>query len=299
MSEIKSNASGIIQPFIFDNMPVRGMVLRINNLSEHVPCLSAETNFINKALAEMLAASAVLTHDLKNKANVTLQIQSQGPVPLLVSQCDKNGSLRAYAKINDDADTQKLNYKNLIEENAIFAVSVEQGEGKTKNIYQSLVGLNKTSVSSSVEQYFNDSVQLNTYFKVTIGEQDGKLSCGCIFLQALPEKEPNLDDWRRIAIILTTMKEEEILPGSISEQELLGRLFAEDKVRVYAPHDLHFASAQTRERMVKALLSLGEDQCKDLLKEGPIVMMCEFSGTEESFTHEDIRNIFDTDQDDE
>lgn len=299
MSKIKTAPSGTIQPFIFDNMPIRGVVLRIDNLSDHIPSLNNNFTLIDKALAEMLVASAILTHDLKNKASTTLQIQSSSPAPLLVAQCDKSGNLRAYANVNENADKTDISYEDLTKNGALFAVTVEQGAEPNKSVYQSIVELNKTSISSSVEQYFNDSVQLNTYFKVTIGEHNGKLSCGCIFLQALPEKEPNLDDWRRMAIILSTLKENEILPGEITIETLLSRLFAEDSIRVYKKNNLNFSSQNTRERMIKALLSLGAIQCQNLLKEGPIVMNCEFTGTEHSFTRQDIRNIFDTDQDPE
>ena len=294
MTDIQSKPSGLIQPFVFDNMPIRGMVMRIENLYEHIPTLKDTQKFVQKSLVELLAASATLTADLKHKSNVTLQIQSTSDIPLMVAACDKGGNLRAFARIEDGADMDSLSYKTLVKDNTIFAVSVEQGEKQNRHVYQSFVGLNETSVSSSVEQYFNDSVQLNTYFKVSVGEVDGKLCCGCIFLQALPQEEHNMDDWRRLAIILSTMTDEEFLPGNISEEELLIRLFAEDKVRVYEQKDLNFANPKTRERMKMALKSLGEDQCKDLLKEGPIVMTCEFTGGEESFNEQDIIGIFDT-----
>jgi molecular chaperone Hsp33 len=296
MKEIASKSSGTVQPFVFDNMPIRGMLLRIDNLYEHIPSLEQMPKFIEKSLVEMLAASAILTFDLKNKSNVTLQIQSTSDVPLMVAGCDKTGNLKALARIKENANLDDFSYKSLAKDNTIFAVSVEQGEKDNRNVYQSLVGLNQTSVSSSVEQYFNDSVQLNTYFKVNVGKIGDKLCCGCIFLQALPEKEHNMDDWRRMAIILSTMTDQEFLPGKITEKELLIRLFAEDKVRVYENHDLHFAAPKTRERMATALKSLGEDQCKDLLKEGPILMTCEFTGTEEKFTETDVIGIFDTEE---
>ncbi len=37
MTDIQSKPSGLIQPFVFDNMPIRGMVMRIENLYEHIP----------------------------------------------------------------------------------------------------------------------------------------------------------------------------------------------------------------------------------------------------------------------
>lgn len=294
MTEIASKSSGLVQPFVFDNMPIRGMVLRIDNLYEHIPSLGQTPKFVEKSLVEMLAAASILKFDLKNKSNVTMQIQSTGDIPLMVAGCDKDGNLRAFARIEDGANLDALSYKSLVKDNTVFAVSVEQGEDKNRHVYQSFVGLNETSVSSSVEQYFNDSVQLNTYFKVNVGEKDGKLCCGGIFLQALPEEEHDMDDWRRMAIILSTMTDDEFLPGDISEKELLVRLFAEDKIRVYEEKPLHFSTPKTRERMKTALKNLGQDQCKDLLKEGPIVMTCEFTGSEESFTESDIVGIFDT-----
>lgn len=279
---------GHILPFMFDNMPVRGMVLRMNNIGEYIPSLKTAGE-ISHILTEMLAANATLVDDLKHQAAVTLQIHSQSKTPLLVSQCDKNGGMRAYVNMAEGVEQQEGSYKDILSNNAMFAVSVEQ-HGKR---YQSLIALHEDSVAVSIEQYFNTSVQLPTYFRVFTDSKKPGI-CGAIFLQAMPSKTPSKDDWQRLAYILDTITLDEALPGKVSDKDLLRRLFAEDAVRVFDQRNLNITMPNIKARMEKALHSIGPQQAKELLEEGPIEMTCEFSGQSFTFNEEHVRNIFGT-----
>lgn len=286
--------SGEIMSFIFENIPVRGSVLRIHDLVSHVPTLHHKDTDIAKSLAEMLTASAILNADLKNPANVNLQIHSSGDVPLMLAQCTSDQNLKAYIKKDTKEDAS---YDELSRNNAVFAVTVEPRAG-SGDVYQSLIELNEFSISSTMEKYFNDSVQLKTYFKVFTEKLDDKVSCGAIFLQAMPQGE-TLDEfedhWTRLGLLLSTIKSEEILPGELSKEELLFRLFAkDDQIRYFPQKELSFFTANARERMAKALESLGVKECKSLLDEGKIVIADEFNGQEEEFTEEDLMGIFGT-----
>jgi len=290
-------ASGTLQHFIFDNIPVRGIVLRMDNLALHVSTIKHKNEDLNNALAEMISASALLASDLKHNANITMQIHTSGDVPLLVAQCDTENDIRAYANITPNANIEKLEYTDIAAKEALMMVSVEQQN--PHNVYQSMVRVNSESIASSLEQYFNDSVQLDTYFRVMTAEQNGDLKSGMIFLQALPQEEKNEDDWARLGIILDTIKQAEMVSGDITIETLLMRLFAEDKVRVFTPETLHFDLSKNRKRMEKALVSIGVKECKDLLAQegGQLEMTCEFTGRKEAFNEENMRDIFGTDWD--
>jgi molecular chaperone Hsp33 len=111
----------------------------------------------------------------------------------------------------------------------------------------------------------------------------------------MPHKEPvSDDDWRRMGIVLSTIRPAEILPGNLSEEDLLRRLFAEDTVRVFEHQPLAFTAQGNRKRMLDALASLGVEECRDILDEsdGTITMTDEYSGAEETFTEGDIAEIF-------
>jgi molecular chaperone Hsp33 len=52
----------------------------------------------------MLAASALLSANLKFNGMIVMQIHGDGPVKLLVVECDSELKLRATAKLADDAE---------------------------------------------------------------------------------------------------------------------------------------------------------------------------------------------------
>lgn len=291
--------SSLILPFVFDNLPVRGKLIRLSGLDENVPTLENARLPVRDALAELLAAAATLMSELKNpdlkqKANVTLQVQTaDGPVPLMVAHCGHGGDIKGYARLNEAVDVPAT-FADMATAQSIFAVTVDYGMGSDP--WQSFVQLDKTGVAHSMASYFNQSVQLDTVFQVHVGEVQGKLCCGAMFLQKLPHKnaEEHADDWVRMGHLLATLKDEEVLSGKLQPEEVLQRLFAEDEVRVFAAQPLDFKSLNTRAKMENALLTMGEEQVRQILEEhgGQFGMVCEFTGKEEIFRVEDVERIF-------
>ncbi|MDE0724320.1 MAG: Hsp33 family molecular chaperone HslO [Alphaproteobacteria bacterium] len=280
---------GRLCPFMLDNIPIRGRVLRIDDLVSQIPSLTKHDAVIGQCLAELLAAATVMANDLKQGADVTIQIHSDGPASLLVAQCSHNGSLKAYCN-KDDAE-KPITFKDIATDKSMLVVTIKFA-GK-EDVFQSMVALNKTSVSSSLEQYFEESVQLKTCIRV-LTERDGdRMPVGALFIQATPqENDASEDDWTRMAAILDTLTAEETLPGNIHERELLRRLFAEDTVRIFPETALNFVVSDMQDRMERALISLGVDQCKNLLEEGPIEMTCEFTGITKTFSETDLEKLF-------
>lgn len=287
--------SGQLAPFQLDNVPVRGKLLAISDLSGHVPTLESGNNIVTRSMAEMICCAAIMANDLKDGSEVALQVHTPGPARIMVARCGADGHLKAYADISADKTAEELTFADIVapseEMNPVFAVSITTPDDA--HHYQSLVPVNKDSIVSSLEDYYNQSVQLRTYLKVWIGTRDEKTACGGIFLQAMPDEKNALedDDWKRIGMLLDTIQPKEILPGD-PPGNFLAKLFAEDQVRIFPTLDLTFAAPNTRGRMARALKSLGKEQCLELMENGRIDMTCEYTGRVESFCAEDIEDIF-------
>ncbi len=292
MEKIDKTLNGSMRPFIFEHIPVRGRLLRIPNITDQINSLETGEDAIASLLAEMLAASVVLAFDMKDKANITLQITSQGKLPVLLTKCNYKGVLRSFVKKEGVIDPKEIALEQ--EKESIFTVTVDYG--RDKESYQSIVPISTKSISHTVENYFQQSSQLPTLFKVfSQTNEGGKTSCGAILLQAIPNKEPvSDDDWKRMELLLSTLRNEEVIPGDIKEIDLLSRLFAEDDVRVFHKQSLTFAADTNRARMVEALKSIGIEECKTLLEEenGVLQMKDEYTGQTETFTAADITEIF-------
>ena len=90
----------LLLPFQFHNIPVRGRLLRLTGMSEHIPSMEAATE-CTQTLAEMLAAAALLAHDTKHTLAVSLQLQHPTLGALAFANCSatRNATsvLKAYA----------------------------------------------------------------------------------------------------------------------------------------------------------------------------------------------------------
>ena len=295
-----ANNQGTMRPFAFEHLPIRGRLVRIPNITDQINALELGDTSLAHTLSEMLIAAVVLAFDMKDNANITLQITTSGEVPLLLAKCNYKGVLRAFAKKETGTETT---ISPQHEKNSIFTITVDYG--RDEPAYQSIVPLEETSISKAIEDYFQKSAQLKTLFKVfSDTDKDGRTSCGGMFLQALETSEQSTaqteteidiqDNWRRMQLLLATLHAHEVLPGEVKEIELLSRIFAEDDVRVFHKQDVGFAESTNRERMAEALKSLGVEECRTLMAQenGKFTMTDEYTGQSEAFTEEDMQQIF-------
>ena len=93
-----------LQKFLFDGAAVRGELVDISQTWQQVQKRQGYPKAVQTLLGEMLSAAALLSANLKFDGAVIMQIHGDGPVRLLVVECDSSLSVRATAKLADDAD---------------------------------------------------------------------------------------------------------------------------------------------------------------------------------------------------
>ena len=99
------------------------------------------------------------------------------------------------------------------------------------------------------------------------------------------------DDWRRLGFVAATLQHEDLRrPAGI---ELIGRLFAEDDVRVFEAKPVSFHCRCSRRRAEAVLRMLGEDEARSVVSEqGSVEVTCEYCGRRRSFDAIDISRLF-------
>jgi len=78
MPQTDINHADIRTRFIFDDMPVRGLHVRLENVWKHIAEQKHYPAAIRRALGELLAAGALLSSNLKNEGTLIVQVQGQG-----------------------------------------------------------------------------------------------------------------------------------------------------------------------------------------------------------------------------
>ncbi|MET0210442.1 MAG: Hsp33 family molecular chaperone HslO, partial [Burkholderiaceae bacterium] len=93
-----------LQKFIFDNAAVRGELVEISDTWREIQARHAYPKAVRSVLGERVAAGALLSANLKFNGSIVMQIHGDGPVRLLVVECDADLRMRATAKLAPDVE---------------------------------------------------------------------------------------------------------------------------------------------------------------------------------------------------
>ena len=270
-----------ITPFVFDSLPVRGALVRLSRSWRRMLRDHDYNPLVRETLGHAAAATGLIAHSLKFDGAITLQIQGSGGLRMLVMQCTSELELRGMASADEDAAAKT--FGDLIQD-AHCAITVDTGERP----YQGIVEIERTSLADSLENYFARSVQVPSHVALV---SDESLSGG-ILLQQMPGQQGlDDDDWNRLGYLAATLRTRDL--GAANGVGLIGKLFAEDDVRVFEPKPVVFRCRCSRGRAEEVLRMLGETETREVLAErGQVDVTCEYCGRCRKFDPIDISGLF-------
>lgn len=281
---------------MLDRSPVRGELVDISAAWQQVQSLRTYPHAVSTLLGEMMAAAALLSANLKFNGSIILQIHGDGPVQLLVVECDAQLRLRATAKLHADASVAndaKLQQLVNHEGNGRFAITLDPADKLPgQQAYQGIVSLDGDSIATVIENYMMRSEQLYTRLWLAA---DATISRG-LLLQKLPEeggtsKSDDTDAWNRAVTLASTVSREELLSTDI--MTMLQRLYWEENVRVFEPRHPAFYCSCSREKVGNMLKMLGQDEVDSALTElGKLDIDCDFCGQHYIFDAVDCMQLF-------
>jgi molecular chaperone Hsp33 len=280
--------SDTLHRFTFDNTPIRG-----NSVHLHQSFMIALQNqsypaVLREALGELMAASLLLAATLKMHGALVLQIQGRGALKLLVVECTRqlqtdDFTVRATAKFTDELKAGSL--PQMIGEGQ-FVITLDPKDGGVG--YQGIVPLEGESIAKILENYMRRSEQIDTSIWLAC---DGERAAGML-LQKLPnQQETDLDAWNRTNLLADTVQSQELL--ALTSEDLLGRLFHEEDVRIYQPHKVRFLCSCSRDSVSNMLRMLGEEEIKSIIEErGELEVHCDFCNQHYRFDKVDSEQLF-------
>jgi len=277
----------VLHRFMLERAGVRGVLVRLGAAWREVAGRSAYPAALRSVLGETLAASALLTGNIKLEGALSVELKSTGPLRLLFAECTDQGRLRGLARWSDPLP-ETLDLAALPK--AIMAITI--GHAERGQRYQGLVDLQHPDLASALENYFSQSEQLPARIVLAA---DGEHAVG-LMLQKLPDEGgidavQDEDAWTRIQHLTATLGQEELL--STAPEQLLYRLYHEESVRLFEPRPLAFGCSCTRERVETVLRSLGRDEVEAALeaREGEIEVICEFCAQRYTFDRVDAEHL--------
>ncbi len=275
--------SDAVVPFVFESLPVRGALIQLQKSWQRMQLGHTYQTNVLETLGHSAAATGLIAQSLKFNGTITMQLSGDGPLAMLVMQCTSELELRGMASAPDLES--HASFEELVSQ-ARCAITVDAGA--MDRPYQGIVEVTGESLANSLENYYARSAQIPSHIHL-VSEPS---SCGGILLQQVPGKaSPLEDDWRRLGVLAATLGPDDIADGV--GIDLLGKLFAEDDVRVFRPKAATFRCRCSRKRAEDVLRMLGSEETSAACTErGRVEVTCEYCGRTRSFDAIDVSRLF-------
>lgn len=280
-----ATAAGELRRFVLEHHPVRAFWARLDGPWQELSRLQRYAAPVERLLAEAVTSSVLLAATLKFHGTLTLQLQGNGALRLLVAQCTHDLKIRGLARVEQPI-AEDAGFRQLVGDSRL-AVTVESDERGAR--YQGIVALEGATLSDCLENYFAASEQLPT--RIALAATSGLL------LQKMPGVQGGVGTelaWEDVQRNLGALPAR--LLGQGSAEDVLRRVGGQHDGRLFAGSAVHFACRCSSARVAGLLRSLGREETDAVLAEqGAVTVTCEFCGRAYRFDPVDVERLFASD----
>ncbi len=265
-----------IQTFVLEDSGIRGALVRLEETWQQVVAAHEYPPDVRALLGEGVVSTLLLASGLKTTPSVSLQLQGEGPLKLLLVQCTDGQRVRGMASFKSAPEGAPL-----LGEGKLV---VNLDTGKPNGLFQGIVPLTSTKLEECLESYFAQSEQLDTRLVL---RSNAERVAG-LLLQVLPGHDETraVDAFETAAACAATVSADELT--KLAAEDLLPRLFSGQSIRLFAARPVAHDCRCTPERLAGVVRMLGADEVKSLLAEqGHVELKCEFCNR--AFRYDDIQ----------
>ncbi len=270
----------LLRRFLFEELGVRGEWIKLTSSWQAAKLHQRGPENVQQQLGQALAAVVMLSATVKFKGSMILQAQGDGGIKTLVAQATDQRKIRGLVRGKDDVAEGPL--ESMFGQGRLVLTI----ESETGSPYQGIVPLQGSNLAAVLQTYFEQSEQLKTRLWLFANATH---AVG-LLLQELPAQENVQADWEHIEILANTVTEQELF--ELDCEQLLYRLFHQEKIRLFDPEPVEFSCACSRSNIERTLLAMGRTELEDILKErGIIEVNCEFCSEQYHFDKIDVESI--------
>ena len=246
------------------------------------------------ALGRLLTAGAMMGSMMKGEKDVlTLQIKAGGPLQGITVTADSQGNVKGYVGNPDvciPANSKgKLDVAGAVGPGFLTVIK-DMG---LKEPYRGQVMLQTREIAEDLTYYFATSEQVPSAvgLGVLMNKNNTVRQAGGFIVQLMPFAEEEVisrleQNVQKINSV-TNLLEEGHTPESLLEKVLEGF-----DIQINEKMDTRFHCNCSKERVAKALISIGRKELNEMIQEGkPIEMNCHFCNTNYNFTVEELKEI--------
>lgn len=247
------------------------------------------------ALGRTMMGASMMGDMLKEeKGAVTIQIKGGGPLGTILAVADCEGNVRGYVQNPHVEIVEKCQGK----------LDVSAGVGTTgtltvikdiglKEPYVGSIGLFSGEIADDLAMYFVESEQIPTAcaLGVLVGTDQSVTSAGGYIIQLLPGASEEIIT-KIEAGVHRLGPVSRALESGMDAEELLRAVLSDFEVTVLEKHPVEYRCYCSRDRVSRALISMGREEMTSLIEEqGQAELTCQFCDKVYHFTKSDLEAL--------
>lgn len=249
---------------------------------------------VSAALGRLLTAASMMGNMLKSEGNtITLRISGDGPVGSLIAVSDSDGNVRGYP--TNPVVEIPLNAKGKLD------VSGAIGKGNLyvlkdlgmKDPYNGVIPLVSGEIAEDITAYYAMSEQIPTVcaLGVLVNPDLSIRAAGGFIIQLLPAADEEIISKLEKGIEglppITTM-----IDSGMSLEQIVDKALSGFQTEKLYEMEVGYRCNCSKERVIKALVSIGRDDLKQLAEEQDITeVSCHFCNNKYKFTSKELLDL--------
>ena len=276
------------------NNQIRAFAATTKELVETARAAHNTSPVATAALGRLLTAGSMMGVMMKGEKDIlTLQIKAGGPLEGITVTADSKGNVKGYVGnpnvILHANDKGKLDVAGAV---GVGFMNVIKDMGM-KEPYVGQTVLQTSEIAEDLTYYFANSEQVPS--SVGLGvlmEKDNTVrQAGGFIIQLMPFVEDSVVD--RLEKKLSSVDSvTSYLDRGFTPEQLLEEFLGEFGLEILDKLDTRFHCDCSREKVEKALISVGKKELNDMVQEGkPVEVKCHFCNTPYVFDMEELKNL--------
>ena len=274
---------------------VKAVAVSTRDLTERARQIHKTTPVATAALGRTLAAASMMGNALKGEgASLTLQIKGDGPLGKILTVSDNMGNVRGlvdnpFVDIPLRADG-KLDVGSAV---GMMGTLTVIRDLNMKEPYVGSVDLLGGEIAEDLAAYFVESEQIPTAcgLGVLVDRDQSVLTAGGYLIQLLPGASEDIITMVEGGIYAAGPVTE-LLKEDSDPESLLRRVMSDFDLEILEKSPIEYRCYCSRERMERALISLGPEQLQNLIDEqGSAELTCQFCDNVQNFSQEQLEEL--------
>lgn len=280
---------------IAKDAPVKASAISARELVERARNIHTLLPVATAALGRTLMAASMMGDALKEENGaLTIQIKGGGPLGTVLAVSDSEGNVRGYVQDPHvelmEIEPGKLDVGSAVGTTGTLTVIKDIG---LKEPYVGSIGLFSGEIADDIAMYFVESEQIPTAcaLGVLIGIDQSVTSAGGYLIQLLPGADDSVIDKieagvRRVGSVSRALE------SGMDAESLLRAVLSDFDLEVLETHPVEYRCYCSRERVSRALISLGREELRAMIDEQKgAELTCQFCDVVYNFSEEDLEQL--------